>query len=47
MDDTYYIMKDRERAFNAGCMINNYTPASLREIIENNKRFYEKDGSVK
>lgn len=43
MDDTYYFMKERARAFNAGCMINNYTPASLREIIENNKRFYETD----
>lgn len=43
MDDTYYFMKERERAFNAGCMISNYAPASLREIIENNKRFYETD----
>ena len=42
-DDTYYYMKDRERAFNVGCMINNYAPASLREIIENNKQFYETD----
>lgn len=41
MDDTYCFMKERERAFNAGCMINNYAPASLREIIENNKRFFE------
>ena len=47
LDDTYYFMKNRERAFNAGCMINNYTPASLREIIENNKQFYETDEKMK
>lgn len=43
MDDTYYFMKERQRAYNAGCMINNYAPASLREIIMNNMRFYETD----
>lgn len=41
LDDTYYFMKDRHRAYNAGCMINNYAPSSLREIIMNNMRFYE------
>ena len=38
-DDTYEFMKTRERALNAGCMINNYTPASLNELIRNNKIF--------
>lgn len=38
-DDTYEFMKMRERALNAGCMINNYTPASFRELVENNERF--------
>lgn len=47
LDDTYYFMKERERAFNVGCMINNYAPASLREIIENNKRFYETNEKMK
>ena len=47
LDDTYYFMKKRERAFNVGCMINNYAPASLLEIIENNKRFYETNEKIK
>ena len=50
-DDDVWILGDfcyrSELAFNTGCMINNYTPAVLREIIENNKRFYERAGSVK
>lgn len=43
MNDTYYYMKERQRAYNAGCMINNFAPASLHEIITNNIRFYETD----
>lgn len=39
--ETYEIMKTRERALNAGCMINNYAPASLNELIRNNKIFQE------
>ncbi len=39
--DTYEIMKTREKALNAGCMINHYTPASLNELIRNNKAFRE------
>ena len=38
-NDTYEFMKTKERALNAGCMINNYTPVSFRELVENNKRF--------
>ena len=34
-------MRGKERALNAGCMINNYTPASLNELIVNNKRYWE------
>ena len=34
-------MKTRERALNAGCMINNYEPVTIEELIENNKRFQE------
>lgn len=38
-DDTYEFMKKREKALNAGCMINGYTPVSLRELIRNNERY--------
>lgn len=40
-DDTYHFMKTREHALNAGCMINNYTPASFNELVRNNKSFQE------
>lgn len=32
-------MLQKERALNAGCMINHYTPVSMAELIENNKRY--------
>lgn len=38
-DDTYEFMKTRERALNAGAAVNHYTPASLSELITNNKAF--------
>lgn len=34
-----YYMRKEERALNAGCMLNNYEPVTLEELIENNKRF--------
>lgn len=34
-------MKKQERALNAGCMINNYEPVTIEELIENNKKFQE------
>ena len=39
LNDTYYIMKNRDLAFNAGCMINNYVPVTLNELIQNNQIF--------
>ena len=39
--ETYEIMKNRPRALNAGCMINNYAPASFNELVRNNKFFQE------
>ena len=44
-DETYEYMSKRypQQAFNAGCMINGYAPVSLRELIENNKRFQENE----
>lgn len=38
-NDTYYIMKQRERALNGGCMINNYMPVTFKELIKNNEIF--------
>ena len=39
INDVYYFMKKYERALNAGCMINNYMPVTLDELIINNKIF--------
>lgn len=44
-DEVYQFMKTREHALNAGACINNYTPASVNELIRNNKAFQEKDAS--
>lgn len=41
--DVYQFMKTREHALNAGACINNYTPASLNELIRNNRAFQEQD----
>jgi calcineurin-like phosphoesterase family protein len=40
-EDTYQFMKTKERALNAAACINNYTPASMNELIRNNKIFQE------
>lgn len=40
-NQAYEIMKQFDKALNAGCMINNYAPASLKELIDNNKKFKE------
>lgn len=42
-EETYEYMKKKERAFNAGCMINNYEPVSLDELKENNLRFQKEE----
>lgn len=34
-DETYEFMKNQEGALNAGCMINNYTPATLEQLRKN------------
>lgn len=39
-DETFRIMKQRYGAFNAGCMINNFMPCTLSEIIKNNESFW-------
>lgn len=40
--DTFRIISQFDHALNAAAAINNYTPASLRELIENNRRFQER-----
>lgn len=40
-NDVYHFMKKYDRALNAGCMINNYKPVTLNELIQNNKIFKE------
>jgi calcineurin-like phosphoesterase family protein len=42
-DEAYHYMKTKERALNAGCMINNYTPASFNELVRNNEAFKNSD----
>lgn len=32
-------MKKKDHALNAGCMINNYMPASFDELVRNNEIF--------
>ena len=41
-DETYEFMSKREKALNAGCMINHYEPVTLEELIINNNYFKEK-----
>ena len=38
-DDVYQFMNQQERALNAGCMLNHYTPVSLNELIRNKGLF--------
>ena len=38
-DDVYDFIKRQEKALNAGCMINNYAPVSLNEMVRNNELF--------
>ncbi|SCY79354.1 Calcineurin-like phosphoesterase superfamily protein [Lachnospiraceae bacterium XBB2008] len=38
-DEAFEIMKKKDHALNAGCMINNYTPVSLKELVRNNEIF--------
>lgn len=39
MDDTFRFMSTRDRALNAGCMINGYEPVTIDELIVNNARY--------
>ena len=35
----YRFLKDEDRALNAGCMINNYMPVTMEQLIANNRQF--------
>ena len=37
MDETYYIMREKERALNAAACLNNYMPVTMDELILNNE----------
>lgn len=40
-NETYEFMRKRDRALNAAACINNYTPCSFDELIQNNQRHQE------
>ena len=42
-NDTYEFMRTRERALNAGCMINGYVPVTFDELLKNNRKFMDQD----
>ncbi|WP_373245558.1 hydrolase [Lacrimispora indolis] len=42
--ETYEFMRNRERALNAGCMINNYAPATFSGLLRNNQDFWNETG---
>jgi calcineurin-like phosphoesterase family protein len=42
-DASYEFMKTQDYALNAAACINNYTPVSFRELVENNRNFQLED----
>ena len=40
-EGTFEIMSRLENAYNAGCMINNFAPASFNELVRNNRYWRE------
>lgn len=40
-NDAWKYLRTQENALNAGCMINGWAPATLQELIENNRKFKE------
>lgn len=38
----YQFLKNEERALNAGCMINDYMPVTMNQLIRNNREFDSK-----
>lgn len=46
LNDTARFMLSRERALNCGCMINQFMPVSLKELIINNQYFREQAAMI-
>lgn len=46
-DDTYYFMRNKDKALKATACINNYTSASVNKLIRNNQRFKGLNGHEK
>lgn len=40
--DAVEYMRSRPKALNAGCMINNYSPANFSELIANNEKYWSR-----
>ena len=40
--ETFQFMSKKERALNAGCMINHYEPVTLDELIKNNQEYMKR-----
>ena len=43
-DAVFEFMRRQEHALNAGCMINNYEPVTIEELIVNNREFQNIEG---
>lgn len=39
INETFDIMKGKDRALNVGCMINGYKPVTFKELVINNEKF--------
>lgn len=44
--NSFGYLKNIEKALNAGCMINNYKPATFEELVINNKIFKENNNPI-
>ena len=38
-EETFQFMRTKERALNAGCMINGFVPVTFEELVRNNQFF--------
>jgi calcineurin-like phosphoesterase family protein len=41
-EDWWHLLKNDERALNAGVDVNGYAPVTLEELIENNARYKQR-----
>ena len=46
-NEVFEVMKKKEHALNAGCMINDYTPVSFVELVRNNEIFRNAEDTTK